>query len=80
MLPKLKPTVGFICEFYGSYTSGIHTITYVGKHGFTAGPYSISTTHSTDSTYKIYGLHHPITGDTLTNLKDIQQFYPELFL
>lgn len=81
MLPKLKPTVGFFCKFSGSnHVSGTHTITYVGKHGFTAGPYSVSTKSSNDFNYTIYGLHHPTTNEILTKPSDIKRYYPEVFL
>lgn len=80
MLPNLKPMVGLICEFYGSYASGMHTITYVGKYGFTAGPYSISTRHSTEVRYSIYDLRHPVTNELLTTISEIRQHYPELFI
>lgn len=80
MLPKLKPVVGFICKFYGNHTSGTHAITYVGKHGFTAGPYSVSTRHPIPASYDIYGLRHPVTNELLTTPSEVKQHYPEYFL
>lgn len=80
MLPQFKPTVGFICEIHSPKYPGKHVISYVGKYGFTSGPYPISTAHSNEFSYTIYGLSHPVTGAILTNLKDMQQFYPEYFL
>lgn len=81
MLYKLKPAVGFLCKFSGSnHVSGTHAITYVGKHGLTAGPYSVSTSNSNNFTYIIYGLRHPTTNEILTKRSDIKRYYPEVFL
>ena len=76
-LPIFKLTVGFTCEILSPRFPGIHIISYVGKHGFTAGPYSVSTSHSNVFNYIIYGLLHPSTGVPLTNISDIRKFYPE---